>query len=349
MALSAGERKGHNVPAAKTARSGVYEMLTAYRLTEKGPEPIAAETGGGIPPNTLWLDLLRPTHVEEKASEAFFGADLPTREESEEIEFSSRFYTEDGAVFMTATLLTGVEKGEPITSPMTIAIGANRIVTLRYEDFRALRQFVLLAGKPGSHCESVESVFNVMIEAIVDRAADVIEKSAENVDRLNNEIFPRDRAQKRDRPLETVIGDLGFQDDLVAKIRESLHSLERLVRFATLALPNSFDKGANRGKLKLAGRDIQSLQAHVTFLSSKISFLLDATLGLISVEQNEVIRLLTIVATIFFPPTLIGTIYGMNFKNMPELSWDWSYPMSIAVMVASALVPYLYFKVKGWL
>ena len=324
-------------------------MLTAYSLSEMGPEPTIADETAGIPPSALWVDVLEPTRNEEIATEAYLGADLPTREESEEIEFSSRFYVEDAAVFMTASLLTGVDSGAPVISPLTIAVGRDRLVTLRYEDFRALRQFVSLAGKPSSRCESVESMFNLMIEAIVDRAADVIEQIGANVDHLNGEIFSRDRAGKRKRPLEAVIGDIGFQNDLAAKIRESLHSLERLVRFAGVALPSSFDKGTNRGRLKLAGRDIQSLEAHITFLSSKIAFLLDATLGLISVEQNEVIRLLTIVATIFFPPTLIGTIYGMNFENMPELHWQWSYPLSLGLMVASALVPYLYFKRKGWL
>lgn len=324
-------------------------MLTAYRLSDHGLERIAIGESGAIPEGAIWVDLSTPTRSEELAAEAFLGADLPTREESEEIEFSSRFYLEHGAVFMTATLLTGVEKGEPVNSPMTIAVGGNRVVTLRYEDFRAVRQFVSVAGKPGSRCDGVESVFNLMIEAIVDRAADVIEQIAASVEQLNKEIFSRNRTRKRERPLEEVIDDIGFQDDLAAKIRVSLHSLERLVRFAALALPASFDKGSNRGRLKLAGRDIQSLEAHITFLSSKIAFLLDATLGLISVEQNEVIRVLTIVATFFFPPTLIGTIYGMNFANMPELQWAWSYPLSILTMIVSALLPYLYFKRKGWL
>jgi magnesium transporter len=324
-------------------------MLAAYSLSDRGPEQIAVGEAVEIPPGVLWVDLFEPSRSEEIATETFLGADLPTREESEEIEFSSRFYIEGGAVFMTASLLTGVDRGAPVISPLTIAVGSDRIVTLRYEDFRALRQFVSLAGKPSGRCEGAESMFNLMIEAIVDRAADVIEQIGVNVDRLNGEIFTRDRTHKRERPLEALIGDIGYQDDLAAKIRESLHSLERLVRFAGVALPSSFDKGTNRGRLKLAGRDIQSLEAHITFLSSKIAFLMDATLGLISVEQNEVIRVLTMVATIFFPPTLIGTVYGMNFHYMPELDWLWSYPISLAVMIASAVIPFLYFKGKGWL
>lgn len=323
-------------------------MLVAYSLSENGPEPIEI-VDGNIPATAAWIDLFQPTPAEDKTAEAFLGASLPTREEAVEIEFSSRFYAEDGAVFMTASLLTGVDIGKPILVPLTIVIAGERMVTLRYDEFRAFKQFLNRAGKPGSGCDQVPSMFLAMIDAIVDRAADVIERISSDVDRLNREIFHQHDTRKRERRLEVVIGDIGAQDDLTAKARESLASLERLIQFAGLTLPAGFDKGANRGRLKLAGRDIRSLEAHITFLSSKINFLLDATLGLISVEQNEVIRVLTVVATFFFPPTLIGTIYGMNFEFMPELHWAVGYPLAIAAMIVSALGPFIYFKRKGWL
>ncbi len=323
-------------------------MLVVYSLSENGPEPIES-ADGSIPPAAAWIDLFQPTPDEDKIAEAFLGASLPTREEAVEIEFSSRFYAEDGAVFMTASVLTGVDIGKPILAPLTMVIAGERMVTLRYDEFRAFKQFLGRAGKPGSGCASVPSIFIQMLEAIVERTADVIERISADVDRLNREIFPRQEIRKRERRLEVVIGDIGAQDDLAAKARESLASLERLVQFAGLTLPAGFDKGANRGRLKLAGRDIRSLEAHITFLSSKINFLLDATLGLISVEQNEVIRVLTVVATFFFPPTLIGTIYGMNFEFMPELTWPFGYPLALAAMIVSALGPFIYFKRKGWL
>ena len=121
------------------------------------------------------------------------------------------------------------------------------------------------------------------------------------------------------------------------------------MQYAGLAAPSINAKGSNRGRMKLAARDIRSLEDHVTFLSNKINFLLDATLGLISVEQNEVIRVLTVLSTFFFPPTLIASIYGMNFHVMPELSWAFGYPVAITIMVITALVAYLYFKRHGWL
>jgi magnesium transporter len=323
-------------------------MLTNYRIGERGLEPFGGEDGV-IAEGTAWVDLFQPTPEEEKTAEAFLKADLPTREEALEIEFSSRFYTEDGAVFMTASLLTGVDIGKPILAPLTIVVADAGLATLRYEEFRALRQFTARAVKPGSNCSSVPTAFVLMVESIVDRTADVIERISADVDRLYNEIFARSEVVKRERKLEVVIGDIGAQGDLAAKARESLSSLERLTQFAAATLPAGFDKGANRGRLKLIGRDIHSLETHLDFLSGKIDFLLEATLGLISVEQNEVIRVLTVVATFFFPPTLIATIYGMNFRIMPELAWTFGYPLAILAMLVSVLIPYIYFKRKGWM
>jgi magnesium transporter len=323
-------------------------MLVAYGISEKGPEQLAV--GEGVPPGTVWLDLFQPTPEEDRTAEGFLGASLPTREEAQEIEFSSRLYIEDGAVFMTGSLLTGVDIGKPVLAPLTLVIAGERMVTLRYDEFRAAKQFLARAGKPGSGCINVPAAFLGLLEAVIDRAADVLERLSGDVDRLSAEIFSQGQnGRKHGRTLQVLIGEIGKQGDLAAKARESLASLERLVQFAGLALPPSFDKGPNKGRLKLAGRDIRSIEDQVEFLSTKITFLLEATLGLISVEQNEVIRVLTVAATFFFPPTLIGTIYGMNFEFMPELHWVLGYPLALAAMVVSALVPYFYFKRKGWL
>ena len=325
-------------------------MLVAYGLSEKGPEPIPLGPDGHVPAGATWIDLFQPSPDEDHAAEAFLGASLPTREETQEIEFSSRFYSEDGAVYMTASLLTGVDVGVPILSPFTIVVAGDRLATLRYDDLRAFRQFLARAMKPGYGCSSTPGVFLGLIEAIVDRTADVIERVSADIDRINGRVFSRQKnTGQRSRQLETLIDEVGTQGDLAAKARESLASIERLIQYAGLALPSAFAKGANRARLKLAGRDVRSLEDNVTFLSNKITFLLDATLGLISVQQNEVIRVLTVVATFFFPPTLIGTVYGMNFEVMPELKWFFGYGFALLLMVVSAIGPYFYFKRKGWL
>ncbi len=325
-------------------------MLSFYGFSEKGLESLSPVEGTAVPPAAGWVDLFQPSVEENRAVEHFLGASVPSREEAQEIEFSSRLYTEDGATFMTATVMTGVDAGEPELAPFTIAVAGERIVTLRYNDLRALRHFLTRASKPGSGCSSAPAVFLGLIEAIIDRAADVLERISGDVDRINQDVFARRRDPAHEgRELSELITAIGVQGDLAAKARESLASLERLVQFAGLAAPSINAKGNNRARMKLAARDIRSLEDHVTFLSNKINFLLDATLGLISVEQNEVIRVLTVLSTFFFPPTLIGTFYGMNFHFMPELSWPLGYPLAIGAMVVSALVPFFYFKRRGWL
>ena len=202
---------------------------------------------------------------------------------------------------MTASLLTGIDIAKPILTPFTIVVAGDRVVTLRYEDLRAFRQFLSRASKPGAGCHNTAQVFLGLIEAIVDRTADVLERISADVDRINREIFAeRKDTRQRAKRLEVMIEEIGFQGDLAAKARESLASLERLIQFAGLALPGPFAKGPSRARMKLAGRDIRSLEDQVSFLSNKITFLLDATLGLISVQQNEVIRILTVATTVFF-------------------------------------------------
>jgi len=325
-------------------------MLAAYRLAENGPQPLSAPDGGGVPDGASWVDVLQPTPEEDRATESFLGTSLPTRAEMQEIEFSSRFYTENGAVYMTVSLLVGVESGAPVLTPFTIVVAGDRVATLRYEDFRAFRQFLARAGKPDSGCSDSMNVFLGLIEAIIDRMADVLERIGTDVDHINREVFAK-RVDRRHgaKRLEVMIDDIGYQADLAAKARESLASLERLIQFASLALPERLAKGTNRARLRLAGRDIRSIEDQASFLNSKISFLLDATLGLISVQQNDVIRILTVVTTVFFPPSIIGAIYGMNFKWIPELSWDFGYFYALILMVISAVLPLLYFKSRGWL
>jgi magnesium transporter len=328
-------------------------MLTGYKVSERGLEELAS--ADPVPPEAAWLDLVQPTPEEDRAAERFLGASLPSREETEEIEFSSRFYAEDGAVFLTASLLTGVERREPVLSPLTMVVAGDRIVTVRYDDLRAMRQFVTRAVKPGSGCGSAAAIFLGLLEAIIDRTADVLERLSQDVDRINTEVFkrPAEDISRQNvqwgRKLEDMITAIGVQGDLAAKARESLSSLERLIQYAGLALPLVNAKGSSRARLKLAARDVKSLEDHVEFLSGKITFLLDATLGLINVQQNEVIRILTVATTVFFPPTLLGTMWGMNFHWMPELSLPFGYPLAILLMLASAALPYLYFKRRGWL
>lgn len=324
-------------------------MLKAYGIAKNGP--VRLDFGpDGIPAETVWIDLAQPEREEDRAAEAFLGLSIPTLEEAQEIEFSSRFYQEDGGIYMTATVTAGIDEGKPELTPMTFVLGGGRLATIRYRDFRAIGQFMARAGKPGSMCTDAPGIFLGLLEAIIDRLADVVERCGAEVDRTNQEVFVRRAASRRRAgKLESLISEVGAQGDLVGKVRECLSSLERLLQYANAVASDVLGGNKNKNRLKLMQRDVRSLADQITFLNAKITFLLEATLGLISVQQNEVIRVLTVVATFFFPPTLIGTIYGMNFHNMPELDWWLGYPMALLIMVISVLVPFYYFRRRGWM
>lgn len=320
-------------------------MLTPYRITQDGPH-VADSSGESLAAD--WIDLNAPTAEEEEIAERYLGADVPTREEARKIEYSSRFYVENGVIYMTASVLAGVHVGHPKLTPFTFALSKGKLVTVRYEDMKAFQQFLAHAPKPDSGCTDTGGVFSGLIETFISRIAEVLDHNAESVDRLSAQVFGREKnLRHRAKQLSELIGHIGVQGDLASKARESLASIERLIQYATATLPN--EKASTlQSKLKLALRDVRSLEDHVNFLLNKITFLLDATLGLVSNQQNQIVSVLTIASTILMPPTLIGTVYGMNFANMPELHWAWGYPAALIAMVVSAVLPYLYFRHRGW-
>jgi len=326
-------------------------MLTAYDVTETGPKKIAENPDGAALSRAHWIDIKEPSQQEDSSAEAFLGVSIPTAEEAAEIEFSSRFYVEDGAVGMTATILAGVELNTPMLTPFTFVLHDDKLATVRYADFVAFRKFMARSQHPESGCDDPIGIVLALTEAVIDRLADVVEKTGAEIDKLNGEIFRRvtPGGRRRERRLEGIIAQIGTQNDIVSKARESIASIERMVQFM-MARPGPLARieKEEEPRLKLMQRDVRSLADQTSYLSNKTTFLLDATLGLISVQQNEVIRILTVATTLLLPPTLIGAIYGMNFTFMPELDWPGGYPLAIGLMAISALVPYLFFKRRGW-
>lgn len=329
-------------------------MISAYRLSDTGPVTLESLPEGGPGDDDGWIDLLHPTAEEDAAVEHFLGVPIPTREEAQEIETSSRFYIEDAAVFLNVAVLIGVDAAAPRLSPLTFVVREGWAVTVRYEESSAFRQFIKHVLRPKSSCRSAPAIVIHLTEAIIDRAADIVERVGADIDQINTDIFSRRSANHspggklREKTLEAFLEKIAYQNDLISKSRESLVTLERMVQFVSSPEAEWSSHKDHRDRLELVARDIASLTDQLSFLSSKATFLLDATLGLISVEQNNVIRVLTVAATVLLPPTLIGTIYGMNFANMPELGWTWGYPIAIGIMAAAGLVPYLILKRRGW-
>ncbi|HZT50598.1 MAG TPA: magnesium transporter CorA family protein [Stellaceae bacterium] len=307
---------------------------------------------GRLPPHTVWIDLHQPTSAEEAFLEAVLGLSLPTKEDMQEIEPSSRLYREDGAMFMTASVVWKADTPQPENTPVTFVLAHELLVTIRYGDPRAFRSFAVHAERNHALCASAPEVLVNLLDAIIDRLADILERVGSDVDAIARLITRRgDEPHRRRVPteaLEEALSRMGANQDLTSKARDSLVSLSRLVSF--LELPGAVrDVKDLRERVRSLRRDLASLTDHATFISGNISFLLNATLGVINVEQNAIIKIFSVAAVIFLPPTLVASVYGMNFHAMPELSWRFGYPWAIGVMITSALVPYLWFKRRGWL
>ncbi|MEZ5595160.1 MAG: magnesium/cobalt transporter CorA [Pseudomonadales bacterium] len=298
----------------------------------------------------VWIDLMEPTPDEESALEKALGIAIPTREEMDEIEVSSRLYTEDGAVFMTATLPSRTESEHPIISPVTFVLTQHRLVTIRYSEPRAFRTMPTRASKVALGCQDGEGVLLALLEAQIDRMADILERAGRDIAGLSAMVFRnRGRRNRREANLQTILEQIGAQGDLNSNVRECLMSLDRVLGYLSQAIQPLRQEKEVRNRIKTMSRDLHSLVDHTDSLTQKATFLLDATLGLINIEQNGIIKFFSVAAVVFLPPTLIASIYGMNFQFMPELHWPVGYPLAILLMVISAVLPYLLFKRRGWL
>jgi magnesium transporter len=330
-------------------------MITAYVPKAGTIERAVVEADQPLPDNALWMDLFDPTPAETARVQAALGVALPTREEMREIEPSSRLYVEGDASYMTAQVLSRADEPNPMSEPLTFVLTRRSLVTLRYSDPRPISSYASRICRQATTCSSAEDALVGLIEAFVDRIADILEKAGIDLDTVSRQIFAVGQEGKRtdERDLQAVLRTLGRNDDLISTTRESLLSLSRLIRFLSASFDSNdkLDKKTSKDlrlRIKIVVRDIASLNEHASFESHKINFLLDATLGMINIEQNRIIKLFSVAAVVFLPPTLVASIYGMNFDVMPELKWAAGYPWALLLMALSAILPYLYFKRKGW-
>lgn len=323
-------------------------MIRAFDI--KQARLAALDPGSGWLQPALWIDAEAPEAEEERQIEALTGLDLPTREDMQEIELSSRLYSDAAAFFMTATIAAKADGDDPDMQPVTFILSDARLITIRYHEPYAFRVLLARAQKGAVAVKAADDLLVTLLEAVVDRKADILERAGREIDALSRDVF----RHSKDRPggkqdFREILAQIGRKGDLVSKIRDSLATLERLAGFLyQIGLTRNFEK-ALRERVKTLSRDIRSISDHAGFLAQKITFLLDATLGLINIEQSNIIKIFSVVAFVMLPPTLIASIYGMNFEHMPELGWRHGYPLALGAMLVSAITPYLYFKYRGWL
>ncbi|MEO7654953.1 MAG: magnesium transporter CorA family protein [Sphingomicrobium sp.] len=305
-----------------------------------------------IPARASWIDLESPTRSEEQLVERCIGVDVPTREDLEEIEPSSRLFERGGTIHMTVSALTGVTEGEPTTEPIAFVLTAKHLVTLRYSSPKAIRAFIQAAHHDRSLVRDPMTALVKLVDALIDRVADELEELGDEIELISRQIFDK-RLEARRIPadkLTALLTSIGLAQTLLAKIRYSAVSMRRMLNFlGGSTRMQGARQGKNREHLASLTTDIVSLSEHANFQADHLIFLLDACLGLISVEQNAAMKLFSWAAVVFLPPTLIAGIYGMNFDYFPELKWHYGYFVALLLMLASAVLPYLYFRWRRWI
>ena len=322
-------------------------MLSVYVPQDGMLGRVPVEPGERPPENAVWIDLVSPTVQEDKVVEQLLGVAVPTREEMQEIEVSSRLYVEHGARYMTATLMCQSDTATPKTTAVTFILASHRLVTVRYDE---PRPFAIVEHKLGRACSpkiAGDTVLMDLLDAVIDRSADILERIGAEIDQVSHTIFEPEADATPS--YNEVLKALGRKGDLTSKVRESLVSIGRVLLF--LANEAETMKWAKdmRTQVQSMQRDVVSLTDHASYIGNKVTFLLDAMLGVVNIQQNAIIKIFSVAAVVLMPPTLVASIYGMNFKHMPELDFEYGYPLAIGIMILAAVLPYMWFKWKKWL
>ncbi len=324
-------------------------MITGYMAGGRRLDDAASQQALA---DLAWIDIEAPTPADEALIAAELGLRIPARADMAEIEPSSRIRFADGALYLTAQVLASREERDFDIAPVTFLLTSRQLLSIH--DHRP-GSFAFFAGKATRHdgvAEGGVATFLGLVEAIVDRLADILEAEARAHDLLSRRIFDGRNEGGRTEALQDVLGQIGRAEDLNGNIGESLSTILRLLRFLARPAPEgarALLEGMDAARLDSLTTDVHFLREETETQSVKIMFLLDATLGAISIRQAEIVKLFSVVAFVFLPPTLIASIYGMNFDVMPELHFPWAYPAALVAMVVSAVVPWLIFRWKKWL
>ena len=329
-------------------------MIIIYTDLDNKLERQEMDIGSPIPSGAVLIDLHEPTAKEEQYISNILQINIPTRAEMDKIEVMSPFYKDGNAHYMTVTVLDKSSKEDhPDSTAVTFILTPEYLITLRYTTPWSFVNFIARATRGLHYYNSPETILSGILESFINKTADVLEGAGNELDDLLKAIFEKSTKQEiiSSKKYNSVIRKIGYTGNLISKNRESLVSINRLLIYFSQIEDNakSAFRKEYKSKFKNLAREVHSLGEYGNFLSQRNGFLLDATLGMISVEQNMIIKVFTVASAVFMPPTLIASIYGMNFLNMPELRLMFGYPMAIGMIMISALLPYFFFKKKKWL
>lgn len=319
-------------------------------LSEQSLDRYVLMPGEPIPDDVLWIDLIEPSREEDRLVEDHLNITIPTREEMSDIEPSELLYTENNARYMTARVLCSSDTDTPRLIEVSFILTEKALVTVRYGEPRSFTLFMSRAAKPGGCRHQPEAVLDGLVETIIDRAAEILGLVGQRIDRLSQAVFGNEKqGGRRTAAFRAALKSIGRKGDVISNVRESMATVERMLLFLSASMSRPQRAHGYQGEWRTALRDVQSIEEHAMFLSNKLQFLLDATIGLVTIEQNDIIKLFSVMSVIFLPPTLIASLYGMNFQIMPELQWEFGYPFAIFLMILAAVLPYLFFRWKRWL
>jgi magnesium transporter len=328
-------------------------MLTMYDA--QGTVLPAGFDGRGLPGGVVLIDLLRPDPAEIAYVQRVTGLTLPTSARMSEVEVSSRLAMQRKTLQVTSPIVYRTDTVAVNTSPVGFMLSEKLLITLRFVDLKSFDDF--LSQKPlhvSDPAQAPVEIFLGLLETIVDRMADAMEQIGVDLDHVSEHIFRPEtqpnittKPTRVERRLTRALKTVGQNGDHTSHARDSLLGLGRLVAYVGTHAGDSLHNGA-RVRLDTLKADIQSLNDYENRLSDKVQFLLDSTLGFINIEQNRTFKLLTIFSVIGIPPTFVVGLYGMNFKDMPEVNWDHGYALGWAMILLSIIVPTVWLRVKGW-
>jgi magnesium transporter len=331
-------------------------MLSVHTCIAGTSTAISDLSMPALPADVVWIDVFNGDAAEVAFLERATGLHVPTLTELSEIESSSRLRVDKGALYLSTPLIYRSELGEPLTTSVGFILRQDLLITIRFVDVKVFGNFAKTAAKPDAVHHSSAGAFAGLLGVIVDRMADGLEGIGAELDAVSKRIFrngatraaPRLRPAREDADLREILRKVGRAGDLTAKIRDSLLGFGRMVPYV-VSLGANWLPAEVKPLLETVRLDIVSLNDYDAHLTNNVQLMLDATLGLINIEQNNIIKVLTIVSVVGVPPTLVASMYGMNFKHMPELDWAWGYPYGLLLIALSAILPLLWFKLRGWL
>ncbi len=315
-------------------------MLYAFTICADRLSPLPPAEAQPRLTDAAWVDLVAPSDEERHTVEALYRQHLPDEDEVEEIEASARSFEDEAGLHIHSFFLHEVE-GRPKNTTVAFTLSGERLITLRDRDIPAFRLMRLRARRQTGLASDPLSILITLFETKVETLADTLERVYEGLEQASRLVLEEESSD-----LEFAIDELGRHEDLNGKVRLCLMDSQRALTFL---LRRGRLSPENAERVREILHDIDSLLPHNSFLFEKVNFLMDAAQGFINIQQNQIIKIFSIAAVVFLPPTLVASIYGMNFQHMPELSWRFGYPAALALMFLAGFAPYWYFKRKGWL